>query len=288
MLTGECSLRTLSCGVDLILPMCLLEDKLDDKKYYVYIWIRNDNGEVFYVGKGHGNRYKDRSMRNRYFNNVVNKVGIENIHIKIIEDGLTESEAFKREVYYIQYYKERGDRLTNMTLGGKGSSNWYDHLSEFEKEEHRNRSKSFLGKRHTEEAKQKMSASSKGKKHNMTQEGRQRLSESVKSRPAPFLGKHLSDEAKEKLRKAHIGTKSKNAKAVYVLDTKRHILDEIRSRGETFDKYSEIKQHSIRKSLKHNSNIEILDDCLMCDEVTFIYKQDYLRINSQSTIETTA
>lgn len=32
-------------------------------RFYVYVWIRKDTNNVFYVGKGSNNRYKDLSMR---------------------------------------------------------------------------------------------------------------------------------------------------------------------------------------------------------------------------------
>lgn len=262
---------------------------MDDKKiYYVYKWIRLDTNQVFYIGKGHGNRYKDRSMRNKYFNNVVNKVGIDNIKIEIIESNLDEATAFEKEKYYIKYYKDAGHKLTNMTSGGEGSSDWYKFLSEEEKERHKEISKSFLGRHHTEETKKKMSKSMTGLKHNFTEESRQRLIDSVKSRPAPFKGKHLSEETKEKLRQAHLGTKGKNAKTVFILDSNYFIVDEIRSRSETFEKYSDVKQHNIRKCLEHNSKISNINESLFYKDICFIYKQDYDMLNSQSTIETVA
>ena len=135
----------------------------NEKIYYVYKWIRLDKNEVFYIGKGHGNRYKDLRMRNKYFLNVVNKVGMDNINIEIIEDNLDEITAFEKEKYYIKYYKDIGCNLTNLTSGGDGSSDWWNYLSEEEKEHHREISKSFLGKTHSEETKQKMSKSMTGK-----------------------------------------------------------------------------------------------------------------------------
>ena len=35
-----------------------------NKKFYVYEWYNIDTNEVFYVGKGCGNRYKTTSRRN--------------------------------------------------------------------------------------------------------------------------------------------------------------------------------------------------------------------------------
>jgi len=262
---------------------------MDDRKiYYVYKWIRLDTNQVFYIGKGHGNRYKDRNMRNRYFNNVVNKVGMDNIVIKFIETDLDEETAFEKERYYIKYYKELGHRLTNLTSGGDGSSDWYSFISDEEKERHREISKSFLGRHHTEETKKKMSKSMTGLKHHFTDESRQRLIDSVKSRPAPFKGKHLSEEAKEKIRQTRLGTQSKNAKEVLVLNTDYDIIDNIRSRANTFKKYQYVKQHEIRKCLEGNSKLFDIKNCLFYQNICFIYKQDYDRLNSQSTIETVA
>ena len=101
-------------------------------------------------------------MRNKYFLNVVNKVGIDNTTRKKIEENLTEQEAFDLEIYYIQHYKEIGCELTNMTKGGEGSSDWFEHLSEEEKDKHREISKSFLGRKHTEETKEKIRQSHLG------------------------------------------------------------------------------------------------------------------------------
>ena len=127
---------------------------IKDEKIF-YVWIRNDTNKVFYVGKGKKNRINDLSMRNKYFLNVVNKVGIDNTTRKKIEENLTEQEAFDLEIYYIQHYKEIGCELTNMTKGGEGSSDWFEHLSEEEKDKHREISKSFLGRTHTQKKRKK-------------------------------------------------------------------------------------------------------------------------------------
>lgn len=262
---------------------------MDDRKiYYVYKWTRLDTNQVFYIGKGHGNRYKDRSMRNRYFNNVVNKVGMDNILIEIIEDNLDEETSFKREIYYIDKYKSLGHKLTNMTSGGEGSSDWYKFLSEEEKERHKEVSKSFTGRHHTEETKKKMSKSMTGLKHHFTEESRKRLSDAAKSRPAYFKGKHHTDETKEKLRQERLGTKGKNAKEVLVLNQDMNVIDNIRSRADTFKKHQNIKQHEIRRCLEGNAKISHMQDCLFYEDICFIYKQDYDKLNSQSTIEMVA
>lgn len=65
--------------------MSILWEVGNMNNFYVYVWIRKDIDKVFYVGKGKNNRYKDLSSRNKWFLNVVHKVGMENIEIKILE-----------------------------------------------------------------------------------------------------------------------------------------------------------------------------------------------------------
>lgn len=253
--------------------------------YYVYVWIRKDTNKVFYVGKGHKNRYKDMRMRNQYFLNVVNKVGIDNIEIKIIEKNLTEKEAFEKEIYYIDYYSKISP-LTNMTKGGEGSSDWYQRLSDDEKEHHKQISKSFLGKHHTNETKSKMSKSMKGLKHNFSEEGMKSLKEHAKNRNPYWKGKHLTDVTKEKIRKAKMGKLSNNAKTVLIIDKDYNTINIFKSRRETFSQYPNISQHKIRKCLETNAKIQNLSETLYLFDITFIYEQNYNSLKSQSTIET--
>ena len=263
--------------------------KMSRNIYYVYVWIRKDIDKVFYVGKGSGNRYKDLSMRNRYFLNVVNKVGMDNIDIQIIESNLSEGDAFSKEIEYIQKYTNMGHPLTNMTKGGEGSSNWFEYLSDEEKQKQREISKSFIGRKHTEKTKLKMSQSMTGLKHNMSEEGHQALSNFAKTRGSYFKGRHHTEEAKEKIRQQRLGTHGANAKAVYVLDENLNIIDYVRTRTLTFEKYPHIKQHNIRKCVETNSKINSLENILFTkndiEKITFIYENDDNLLKPQSTIE---
>jgi hypothetical protein len=89
-----------------------------ERKYYIYIWYREDDGAPFYVGKGKEERYKQLINRNRHFINVYKKHG--GFPEKIIE-GLTEQEAFEKEITIIKEYKKKYP-LTNITNGGEGVS----------------------------------------------------------------------------------------------------------------------------------------------------------------------
>lgn len=246
----------------------------EDKNFYVYVWIRNDINKVFYVGKGKKNRINDLSMRNKYFLNVVNKVGLNNITKYKIKENLSEQEAFDLEVYYIQYYKDLGHPLTNMTKGGEGSGDWYNYLTEEEKEKHKEISKSFLGKQHTQETKDKISKAHQGQ-HFITEDGRKRIKEFAKKRPVWFKGKHHTEESKQKLRESHLGKPGNNGKIVLVIDENFNILDELRSRNNAYDEYKYIPEHHIKMCLLNNSK-HYITYFLPEFDFTFIYEEDYL------------
>lgn len=256
---------------------------MEDRRFYIYIWIRLDKNTVFYVGKGSGNRYKDMSMRNRYFLNVVNKVGEDNVEIKIIEDNLLEQEAFEKEIYYIQYYKEQGCKLTNMTSGGEGSCDWYQYLTEQEKERHKEISKSFLGKHHTDETKKRMSKSMTGLKHSFSKEGMKSLKEHAKNREPYWKGKQLSEETKRKISETRKERKipNPNQKIVYILDNKFDIVEILPNRTYAMNVYG----YKVKIYVKSNKNIDDIKNLHIYDDKYFIYKEDYDLLMSQSTIE---
>ena len=72
--------------------------------YYVYAWYYVDTGEIFYIGKGKNNRYKERKVhRNQFFKNILAKHK-ENVDAKILESNMTESVALAREKQLISEY----------------------------------------------------------------------------------------------------------------------------------------------------------------------------------------
>jgi hypothetical protein len=82
---------------------------------YVYGHYKADTGELFYIGKGVRNRAWSHYCRNKHWNNVVNKHGLE---VKILYDGLTDEEAYEKERELIA---EVGlQNLTNIMEGGEG------------------------------------------------------------------------------------------------------------------------------------------------------------------------
>lgn len=104
---------------------------------FIYIHLRKDNGECFYVGKGiqrlPGNTPKTRYLRaytkgnrNADWHNIVNSVGFE---VKIIQDNIsTDEEAAIAERQWVAHYWD-WDTLVNRTHGGCGLSG-YRHSPE--------------------------------------------------------------------------------------------------------------------------------------------------------------
>lgn len=105
--------------------------------YSVYVHIRLDNYTVFYIGKGTGKRLRSWK-RNRIHDNIANKHGMA---IVIVDDNLTEKQAYEKEIELIEDYvfnlgypclikgfkppKGCKEYLTNQTWGGEGSSGSY-------------------------------------------------------------------------------------------------------------------------------------------------------------------
>ena len=82
--------------------------------YYVYAWYYVDTGEIFYIGKGKNNRYKERKVhRNQFFKNILAKHK-ENVDAKILESNMTESVALAREKQLISEYWKIGQCKANL------------------------------------------------------------------------------------------------------------------------------------------------------------------------------
>lgn len=218
--------------------------------YYVYEWIRLDTNEPFYVGKGHGNRWRKlKRDRNSYFNNIVKSIPVA---VNILHDNLDEEIAYGLEIYYIWLYRDViGYKMCNMNDGGEGQTLCGENNP-------------FYGKHHTEETKQKISEYRKGKylseetkqkvsenhafkgkkrpKHSekmkgkfigenhpmygknpldyMTEEAKIERSKKISENNAKYWkGKHFTEETKNKISEAKKGRNNPRARAVICLTT---------------------------------------------------------------------
>lgn len=94
-------------------------DKENKNVYYVYEWYNVDTGEVFYVGKGKGKRWKIVSGRNDYFINYYNKY---DCNVRKVKSRLSEEEAYKIEIETIAKYRDIGQCKCNFHSGGQGGA----------------------------------------------------------------------------------------------------------------------------------------------------------------------
>ena len=78
---------------------------MDKKEFYVYRWYYINTNETFHIGKGKGQRYKEKKQsRNQFFKNIINKEK-DNVTSEILVNNLTEQEAWDLEKQLIAEYK---------------------------------------------------------------------------------------------------------------------------------------------------------------------------------------
>lgn len=90
--------------------------------YYVYVHKKKTTGEVFYVGKGSGNRAWSAFGRNLLWEGTAEKYGW---YVEIVEDNIQDWYAFELEKDLISFYGRRDlddGVLTNLSDGGDGPS----------------------------------------------------------------------------------------------------------------------------------------------------------------------
>jgi group I intron endonuclease len=105
-----------------------------------------------------GKNYKNNS----YFNNAINKYGWNNIKHEILFTGLTKEEAEQLEIDLIAQYKSNNSKYGyNIENGGNSTGK----LSEETKMKISlaNKGRHFIGRKHTEEEKQRVSNKLKGR-----------------------------------------------------------------------------------------------------------------------------
>jgi hypothetical protein len=84
----------------------------------VYLHIRNDIDEVFYVGIGSIKRAFSKFGRNSWWKRITNKISYTTM---IYESGLNEKKAKEIEISLIKKFREKGLNLCNLTDGGDGT-----------------------------------------------------------------------------------------------------------------------------------------------------------------------
>lgn len=159
---------------------------MNTKNYCVYSHTNQLNGKIYIGLTGmkpeerwkNGKGYRDGA----HFRNAIDKYGWNNFTHVILKDNLTEEEAVYWEEYYINLYNACDRQYGyNMTFGGEHGGH---PQTEETRQKIRKHGVGFRGRKHTEEAKRKMSKSSSGVNH-------------------PNYGKHLSETTRQKISDAH-------------------------------------------------------------------------------------
>ena len=193
------SLNTQTTGVDYMSKTIYTKDPA---RFYVYAFLRED-GTPYYIGKGQGNRAWGKRRRI--------SPPADSSRIIILFENLTETEAFSEEIRLINFYgrKDLGTGiLRNLTDGGEGSSGYkhtQDALDKMSAAQSGEKSYNYgrtgekspsFGKKHTAEARAKMSAANTGKKQ---------TPETIAKRSAANTGKKRTQEARAKQSAANTG-----------------------------------------------------------------------------------
>jgi hypothetical protein len=175
--------------------------------FYVYVHLRSDSGEVFYVGKGKGRRAEATHNRNPWWKNVVSKSG--GFKTEKIAWYDEESKAFEHERCAIACFRAAGIPLANLSDGGEGPSGWKRPPFSVE---HRARISSSRRLRVIRpETGAKISAAHTGKKRGpLSEETKARISAAQKGRP----GRPHTEEAKAKISASKIG-KPRSARGLF-------------------------------------------------------------------------
>jgi len=159
-----------------------------NNNFIVYIHIRPDMNEPFYVGKGVPGREIRTCGRNQYWHNIVNKNnGI--FKSKILFEGLSEDEALLKEREIELDLKNKGYILSNIIECGVKAGT--------------------TGMKHSEESKRKISEGLKG--HISPNKGKKQSKETCDKKSKSMLGKKVrlgikdSEETRKKKSEAFKG-----------------------------------------------------------------------------------
>lgn len=252
-------------------------------KYYVYVYKRKDNGNVFYIGKGCNNRDISIAGHNKYCRNIANKYGCD---VERIYENLTEQQALELEEKTIKYYvydlgysialtndfelRDRSNEkfLCNHTLGGDGTSGSH-RMSNEEREKRRKR---LLGDNNIAKRKDVREKLSKHARENNSFAKPEVIAKISEKRKAMLNNPEIKAERSKKykefyktergklaIEKARETRKNKhysahNAKKLYCLETNK-----IYNSLTEFQNIYGVDRHKINKLFKENPNAEYIN-----------------------------
>ena len=183
---------------------------MPNENFYVYVHKKKTNGDIFYVGKGTGNRLHNFTSRSKFWKRIAKKYGVD---VEIVISGVQEWYAFETEVELIASYGRIDNgtgTLVNHTDGGDGCAG--RKCSDATKAK---MSAKATGRKMSPESVAKTVAANTGRKLSENQRksiadsnrGRKMSPESVAKTVAANTGRKRSDESRKRMSEAQTGKK---------------------------------------------------------------------------------
>lgn len=230
------------------------------KKYYVYIWYIDETKEVFYVGKGTGNRVTSMKNRNPHFKNVRKKYKCSYEIVKYFDN---EDEAYAYELKLGNEYKAKEQAWCCYVLGKADkfiSKETRDKISARLKgvkvkrkriltDEHKEKLRqAHLGKKDSELTKKRKSIALTG--HKDTKETKLKKSLALTGVKNPMFGKKQSEEHIHKRMEKMIGRKvSEETKAKIGLANGKKVAKINPKTNEIENVYNSVSEASITNGI---------------------------------------
>ncbi len=194
-------------------------------KYCVYFYLRDDQ-TPYYVGMGKKERPFAKHAHRQDKGDFKPK---NNDLIKIVHENLSQEEAFRLEIFYIEKYGRKcdGGILINLTIGGEGAR----HNEETRKK----LSLIKTGTKASEETKRKMSDAHKGKKMPPGSGQKTALTRLINGTNlhSEETRKKMSDNGKKN---AKYGSKNPAARAILAFDKYGNFIAQFQTAREAAEK----------------------------------------------------
>ena len=190
--------------------------------------------QVRYVGKSKNPRARylqhtrpsDYNMKGPYRRYWIKSLMSQGIRSGLIILEKTDESSWEaREIHWINFLRTQGHKLTNIAAGGNGDAG-------------------HTGRKHSKEAKQKMSKAHKGQVawnigKKMSAKTKQKLSKALKGKPGSNRGRVFSADARKRMSIAHKDQISWAKGRKMPEETKRKIAEGLR-------KYNQVKRTNIK------------------------------------------
>lgn len=242
-----------------------------EPRHYIYVHIRTDKNEPFYIGQGvykrscnpniqtYYQRAYQTSGRSNLWQKITNKTSFE---VKILAEGLTQAEAHTKERELVTFYGRLNigtGILANLTEGGEKTTRGCK-LSEGHKEALR---KASSGRRHTEEAKKKISIANK--QQVWTEERKEKMSTAKRKFLASEKGKQWREDKAQRMKNLYADGKP-HPLSKQVVNT---ATGEVYQNSKQVAKLWKMEERKARGIIKGNWP-------RYYNNTTFIYLEDYL------------